>query len=508
MFVPDSCLVDEAARDPVAGAALNRPGGLALITGETVLTWADVDRRVTAAAHRIAALVAPGERVAIVLANSIEFVVTYFGVLRAGRVAVPLNPGYTADELDFAITDSGAALIVAEEAGVERSSGPPRVRPHFDLEVEQADLPVVAARDLAVLLYTSGTSGRPKGAMLTHAALAANHDQLDAIDPPVVGPDDVVLLAMPFFHAYGLNTGLGSVAHHAATGVLIDRFDPAASLAVIAERGVTVAVGVPTMYSAWSRQPDVKIALNGVRTAVCGAAPLAPDEMARFGVATGKNILVGYGLTETAPVLTTTAVSDRGKAGSIGRPLPGVSLRLRSATGQVLWEDGTASPDEDLAELDLSVEDVAGTDPGEIVVRGANLFAGYWPDGHGGPDEQGWWATGDVAYADGDGDLHLVDRVDELILVHGFNVYPAEIERVLGAHPGVAESAVIGVPDHESGQRPHAFVVAAIDPPPTPAELQVYCAAQLARFKLPSVELVRELPHSATGKVRKRELRN
>ncbi|MCM4077185.1 AMP-binding protein [Actinoplanes sp. TRM88002] len=494
--------MDEAARDAVAAAAAHRPTGPALITGETTLTWSDVDRRVTAAAHRIAGLVSPGGRVAIVLGTSIEFVVTYFGVLRSGRVAVPLNPAYSEGELEFAITDSAAELVVAEE------DGPGRVRPQFDLDSAEpaGGLPQVKARDLAVLLYTSGTSGRPKGAMLTHAALDANHDQLDAIDPPVVGADDVVLLAVPLFHAYGLNTGLGSVVHHAATGVLIDHFDPAASLAVIAERGVTVVVGVPGMYSAWSRQPGVEVALRSVRSAVCGAAPLAPDEMARFGVATGKTIVVGYGLTETAPVLTTTAVSDRGKPGSIGRPLPGVSLRLRSPAGQVLWEDGTASPEEDLAELDLSVEDVAGTDPGEIVVRGANLFSGYWPDGRGGPGPDGWWATGDVAYADADGDLHLVDRVDDLILVHGFNVYPAEIERVLASHPGVAESAVLGVPDDESGQRPHAFVVAAIDPPPTQAELQVYCAAQLARFKLPTVELVRELPHSATGKVRKREL--
>jgi long-chain acyl-CoA synthetase len=493
MFVPNSCLVDEAARDPVAEAAARRPGHPALITGESVLTWSEVDRRVTAAARHIAGLVPPGGRVAIVLGTSVDFVVTYFGVLRAGRVAVPLNPAYSAAELDFAVADAEARLVVTEGLDLDRegSGGP---------------LPEVAAHDLAVLLYTSGTSGRPKGAMLTHAALAANHDQLDAIDPAVVGPDDVVLLTVPLFHAYGLNTGLGSVARHAATGVLIDRFDPGASLAVIADRGVSVVVGVPGMYSAWSRQPGVETALRSVRTAVCGAAPLSPDEMARFGAATGKSVLIGYGLTETAPVLTTTAVSDRGKPGSIGRPLPGVSLRLRSAAGQVLWEDGTISPEEDLAELDLSVEDVAGTDPGEIVVRGANLFSGYWPDGRGGPDANGWWATGDVAYADGDGDLHLVDRVDDLILVHGFNVYPAEIERVLAGHPGVAESAVVGVPDDEAGQRPHALVVAAIDPPPTPAELQVYCAAQLARFKLPSVELVRELPHSATGKVRKREL--
>jgi long-chain acyl-CoA synthetase len=174
----------------------------------------------------------------------------------------------------------------------------------------------------------------------------------------------------------------------------------------------------------------------------------------------------------------------------------------------VLWEDGTASPDVDLAELDLSVEDVAGTDPGEIVVRGANLFSGYWPDGHDGPDAEGWWATGDIAYVNGDGDLVLVDRIGELILVHGFNVYPAEIERVLDAHPLVAEAAVIGVPDPVAGQTPHAYVVPAADPPPSPEELREYAATMLARFKLPSViELVDELPHSAIGKVRKGALR-
>jgi long-chain acyl-CoA synthetase len=240
---------------------------------------------------------------------------------------------------------------------------------------------------------------------------------------------------------------------------------------------------------------------------VCGAAPLDPDDAARYTAVTGKTLIIGYGLTECAPVLTTTAVSDVAKAGSIGRPLPGVSLRLRTAAGEVLWQDGSASPAEDLAELDLSVEDSAGTDPGEIVVRGANLFSGYWPDGHGGPDPDGWWPTGDIAYADGDGDLHLVDRIGELILVNGFNVYPAEIERVLDAHPGVAEAAVVGVADPQTGQVPRAYVVPALDPAPTEAELLVYCAAHLARFKLPNgIELVDSLPHSPTGKVRKREL--
>jgi long-chain acyl-CoA synthetase len=508
--VPDSGLVEEPARDPVAEAAARRPDGAALVTTATVLSWADVDARVSAVAGGVAARTAPGDRVAIVLGNTLDFVAAYFGILRSGRVAVPLNPGYTADELDFAVTDSAAALIFADEPGSAalRSWESARV-PDLPKAAVEA-LPQVAAGDLAVLLYTSGTSGRPRGAMLTHAALAANHDQLDAIEPPVVGPDDVVLLAMPFFHAYGLNTGLGTVAHHAATGVLVDRFEAGPSLALIAERGVTVTIGVPQMYSAWSRQDTVGEAVRGLRTAVCGAAPLRPEEAARFSAATGKTILIGYGLTETAPVLTTTAVSDRGKTGSIGRPLPGVSLRLRTAEGDVLWEDGSSSSSSSSSasdDVDLAVQDSAGTDPGEIVVRGLNLFTGYWPDGRDGPDADGWWPTGDVAYADGDGDLHLVDRLGELILVNGFNVYPAEIERVLDAHPAVAEAAVIGVPDPDSGQRPHAFVVPAAGRSPGVAELQVHCAAHLARFKRPTIELVGELPHSVIGKVRKRDLR-
>jgi long-chain acyl-CoA synthetase len=508
--------VKNSARDPVRTSAQRRADAPALIAGDTVITWAELDERVDLAARRLAVGTAPGDRVALVLGNTAEFAVAYFGVLRAGLVAVPLNPGYTADELTFALTDSGAARVVADDAVLGR------LRLSEGVAVQVAGLASpssssspsseVASRepaedDLAVLLYTSGTSGRPKGAMLTHRALAANHDQLERIEPPVVGADDVVLLAIPFFHAYGLNTGLGAIAHHGACGVLVDRFEPAPTLALIAKHQVTAVIGVPSMYAAWSRVPSAGEELATVRTAVCGAAPLDPADAARFTAATGKTIMIGYGLTEAAPVLTTTAVSDREKVGSIGRPLPGVSLLLRTANGAVLWRDGEAAADEP-DDLDLDLEVSAGTDPGEIVVRGANLFSGYWPDGHDGPDAEGWWGTGDIAHADADGDLVLVDRIGELILVNGFNVYPAEIERVLDAHPGVAEAAVIAIPDEATGQAPYAYVVPALDPPPTPAELQVYCAGQLARFKLPAgIELVPELPHSAIGKVRKVALR-
>ncbi|MDI6099885.1 AMP-binding protein [Actinoplanes sp. NEAU-A12] len=491
--------MEEPARDPVAEAARRRPGRPALIAGDASVTWAELDARVSAAARWIASRTAPGDRVALLLGNTADFAAVYFGVLRAGRVAVPLNPGYTADEREFAIADSGAALTVdgplpAEGRPSPEATGAPLADGGHAHGVPKND-------DLAVLLYTSGTSGRPKGAMLTHAALAANHDQLDRIEPAVVGPDDVVLLAVPFFHAYGLNTGLGSVAHHAATGVLVERFDPVESLEIITRHAVTVTVGVPGMYQAWTALPEAGAALAGVRTAVCGAAPLDGGVAARYRALTGRAILIGYGLTETAPVLTTTAVSDRDKSGSIGRPLPGVELLLRTVSGAELWRDGTASVDEG-----LEVAESAGTDPGEIVVRGANVFSGYWPDGRDGPGPDGWWPTGDIAYADGDGDLVLVDRIGELILVNGFNVYPAEIERVLAAHPRVTAAAVVGVPDTETGQRPHAYVVVSGDPPPSATELQVHCAARLARFKLPGVELVAELPRTAIGKVRKRDL--
>jgi len=510
-LVRDSGTVEQAAPDPVRAAARRRPDATALIAGETRITWSELDERVDAAAAELRELCpAALERVALVLGNTIDFAVTHFGVLRAGLIAVPLNPGYTADELGYALTDSGATLVIAESAVHSRLSSVPgiRVRENVGSSPAAAPPPAVSKDQVAVLLYTSGTGGRPKGAMLTHAALAANHAQLDRIEPPVVGTEDVVLLAMPLFHAYGLNTGLGTVAHHAACGVLVERFDAAASLEAIERHRVTAVVGVPSMYAAWSRLESAATALAGLRTAVCGAAPLEETDAARFTAVTGKKIIIGYGLTEAAPVLTTTAVSDRSKARAIGRPLPGVSLMLRSASGDVLWRDGTASIVEDLAPLDIAMPDSPGSEPGEIVVRGPNLFSGYWPDGRDGPSPEGWWGTGDIAYADGDGDLMLVDRIGELILVNGFNVYPAEIERVLDSHPGVAESAVIGVRDPVTGQTPHAFVVPALDPPPTPAELHVYCAGQLARFKLPTeIELVAELPHSAIGKVRKGELR-
>jgi long-chain acyl-CoA synthetase len=487
--------------------------------GGRTVSWQELDAAVDAVAGGLAALDLRGgahpARVAVALPNVPEFATVLFGVLRAGLVAVPINPGYTGREVSHVLSDSGASVLIATGEVVSAADGaapahtfavtapddlaaltgpvpaaPAAAAPAAAAPVEGPDDGSAAER-LAMLLYTSGTSGAPKGAMLPHRALVANHVQLAELR--IAGPADTVLLALPLFHAYGLNTGLGAVAYHGATGVLVDDFSPRATLELIERHRVTVLIGVPDMFAAWAAAgDDVGRTLRSVRVAVSGAAPLPREVAERFAAATGIEVQVGYGLTETAPVLTSTLASPAPKRGSIGRPIPGVELRLV----------GDAVPDE---EDELSVElGTPGTDPGEIEVRGANVFTGYWPDGAGGPDEDGWWATGDVAYADADGDLFLVDRIGELILVSGFNVYPHEVELVLAAHPAVAEAAVVGVPHGLTGQTVRAFVVPAPGAAPTEAELARHCAANLARFKCPSsIVFIAELPHSATGKVRK-----
>jgi long-chain acyl-CoA synthetase len=479
--------------DLVRRAAESAPGKTALVAGDRVLTWSDLDRAVDQlATGLIARGLAAGDRVGLLLPNDVEFVTSYFAILRAGLVAMPLNVSYTAPEIEHQLVDADARLVIATADLADRAAGASVLvvgSPDWDAATSAAAWSGDAGAadcDLAVLLYTSGTTGRPKGAMLTHAAMLANLDQLSGIQPPVVAGDDVVLLVLPLFHVYGLNAGLGMMAHAGATGVLADRFDPVDTLRLIREHDVTNIVGAPPMYVAWSLLPDLRDAFASVRLAVSGAAPLPADVLTRFVDAAGVQVYEGYGLTETAPVLTTTLCSPAPKPDSIGRPIPGVELRLVDETGDEADED----------------------DPGEIVVRGANVFAGYWPDGAGGPDSSGWFHTGDVAYADTEGDLFLVDRVRDLILVSGFNVYPREVEDVIAAHPDVAEVAVIGVPHPYTGEAVRALVV-----PREGAQLDAdsiidFAATRLARFKCPtSVEIVSELPHSTTGKVAKGKLR-
>ena len=488
--------------------AAEHPDKPALLFRDTVVTWAELDGLVDAAAAGLLDLgLEQGDRLGISLANTPDFPVAYFGALRAGLVAVPLNTGYTADELRHALSDSGARGLVTTRAGASTAEGLAR-------EIDSLEHVLVVGstsgqgssweglldrgrsagrvesraggEDLAVLLYTSGTSGRPKGAMLPHRALLANLAQTAQIEPQVVAPDDVVLLVLPLFHVYGLSAGLGAIAAKGATGLLVERFDPVETLAEIRRHAVTNIVGAPPMYVAWSMLSDVEDAFTSVRLALSGAAPLPAAVLQRMLDVTGHHVFEGYGLTETAPVLTSTLMSEAAKPDSIGRPVPGVELRLVDEQGRLV-EEG---------------------DPGEVSVRGANVFLGYWPDASGGPDADGWFATGDVAYVDPDGDLHLVDRRREMVLVSGFNVYPREVEDVLLAHPEVQEVAVIGIPHPYTGESVKALVVLVPGSSLSADEVIAHSARSLARFKCPTaVSFVSELPHGATGKVSKGQLR-
>ncbi len=487
--------------DLVRAAAGQRPDHAAVLDGERALTWAQVDAQVDTVGAGLQGLgLVPGDRVAIALGNCAEFVTTYFGALRVGLVAVPVNTGSTVPEIAHLLADSGARAVVFDRTAATAvraqpaADGPVRVvvgapapgETAFGSFTGQPRPHDTGAEDLAVLLYTSGTSGRSRAAMLTHRALLASVEQVHGLAVQAVVPDDVVLLVLPMFHIYALNGTLAQVTRVAATVVLVDRFDPAETLRVVRERGITNIPGAPPMYVAWSGQPDLREAFRGVRLLVTGAAPVPAAVLDQIATTTGLPVFEGYGLTEAAPGVSSTLVRGQAKPGSVGAPLPGVEVRL-------VDEDG---------------EDAEEGDPGEIWVRGPNLFSGYWPDGSDGPDADGWFATGDVAYLDDDGDLVLVDRRKELVIVSGFNVYPREVEDAIASHPDVAEVAVMGVSHPYSGEAVKAYVVLRPGAELTAEELHEHVATRLARFKWPTiVQFVERLPHSPVGKVSKQRLR-
>jgi len=331
-----------------------------------------------------------------------------------------------------------------------------------------------------MVIYTSGTSGDAKGAMLTHRALIANIEQVAAAPISVVEPDDVVLMLLPLTHVYSLAGTLGALTRAAATGVLVDGVEAADALQLVSQYRVTNVPGAPALWSIWASAPEAAETLGELRIAFSGSAELAPEVQHRIHTLTGWYVHEGYGLTEAAPGVSSTVVSGHAKPGSVGRPFLGVSVRLLDDDGDEI--------------------DPADGDPGEVWIKGDNLFSGYWPDGSGGPDADGWFATGDVAFADEDGDLHIVDRRKDVIIVSGFNVYPHEVEIALLQHPGVRDAAVVGVPDERSGEAVKAFVV--VDSSVTLDALRDHVGERLARFKQPKViEVVDALPHSLSGEV-------
>ena len=482
----------------------------ALLSDEGVVTtYGELRRQVAGMRGGLARLgVHPGDRVAIICANTPAFVVAYLAILGVGAVAVPIDPAYPLAAIERELRVIGPRVAVVGRAGADAVAALDRnavglvsvvaaegsrvegAEEYGELvEGPPADTVARADANLAVLMFTAGTGGDPKPAMLTHGNLVANLEQVQAFAGQVMHAEDVGIAIIPFFHIFGLNVVLGLPLLAGASLVLVERFDADATLSLIAERGVTIVAGTPHMYAAWAAVDGAKgDELRSVRLAVSGASPL-PAEVGqamedRFGVPLWE----GYGLTEAAPIVTSSLMLGRPRPGAIGGPLPGVELRLVDSNGQ---------------------ETLLG-DAGEIWVKGPNVFAGYWNDPASTarvltPD--GWLRTGDVAVADEDGYLHIVDRAKDLILVLGFNVYPAEVEETLMRHPAIAEAAAVGVPHPSSGETVKAIVVLEPGARLDASEVIDYCAERLARYKCPTqVTFATSLPHGRTGKLLRRAL--
>jgi long-chain acyl-CoA synthetase len=451
----------------LADGAAADGGRPALHVDGEIVSYRELERRAAVAAGALrAAGVAPGDRVALKLTNSPAFVAAYFGALRAGAIVVPLNPLLAAPEVAERLAASAPAAVVEEPLPTAGEQGEP---------VERTD------DDPAVILFTSGTSGRPKGAVLTHGGIRAA--ARNAAEAMAFGPDDVVLGAAPFSHVLGQSTGLVSTFLAGAAVAVVPRFDAERTLATMTATRTTILLGVPTMCIALSQAARAESDLPPVRIAHVGGAPV-PVEVAReFERTFGAEVYEGYGLTELSGIATTYTLGQRRKPGSVGMPLGGTELRI-------------AEPD------DHGV--------GEVQFRGPSVIPGYWHDvdaTRAAIDADGWLSTGDVGRIDEDGYLFLVDRKKELIIRGGYNVYPREVEEALYAHPDVLEAAVVGVADETLGEEVAALVVARPGAAPTPDELTAWAKERVAAYKYPRrVILVDELPKGPTGKILKREI--
>jgi long-chain acyl-CoA synthetase len=473
---------------------------IALRLDETQIPYTALD----AASARVAGLlrargVGPGARVGIMLPNVPQFAVIYYGVLRAGGVVVPMNPLLKHREVEFYLADSEASLLFAwhevadpAEAGAKAAgTGAIAVVPgEFERllgSVEALpDVVDVADDDTAVILYTSGTTGKPKGAELTHANLSRNVDV--ALGLFELGPEAVVLGALPLFHAFGQTCAMNAAVAAGATLSLIARFAPDKALGIIERDRVTVFEGVPTMYSAMLHAPEGDLFdTASLRTCASGGAAMPVEVMHSFEQRFGCIVLEGYGLSETSPIASFNHPDRERKAGSIGTPVEGVEMK-------VVDDDGNEVPQ---------------GEPGEIVIRGHNVMKGYWrrPETTEKAIRDGWFYTGDIGRVDEDGYYFIVDRKKELIIRGGYNVYPREIEEVLYEHPAVREAAVIGMPHAELGEEVGAAIAVKPGASATEAEIRDYVKTNVAAYKYPRrVWFVDELPKGATGKILKREI--
>ncbi len=500
-----STLTESAARSPDAPA---------IRLGAVELSYGELDER----SARLAALLRErglerGDRVGVMLPNVPEFPVAYYGVLRAGAIVVPMNVLLKRREIAFYLEDSGAKLLLAwhgfaaeARAGAEDAAANPiEVEPEtFAALLAKHDSAVPFRRiatkrnsrtgvvetedgDTAVILYTSGTTGKPKGAELTHANLLRNAD-VSARTTSEIQPGDVVLGALPLFHSFGQTVAMNASLKVGACLTLVPKFDPGEALATMQRDRVTHFYGVPTMFGALLHHPEREsYDTSALRTCITGGASMPVEVLRGFEDAFGAKVMEGYGLSETSPVACSNHPDRERKAGSIGTPIEGVEMKV---------------VDEDDAEVPQG-------EVGEIVIRGHNIMKGYWrrPDATAEAMRGGWFHSGDMARVDEDGYFHIVDRKKDLIIRGGYNVYPREVEEVLYEHPKIREAAVVGVPHDEWGEEIGAAVVLMEGESLSPEEVSAYVKDRIAAYKYPRlVWFLDELPKGPTGKILKREI--
>jgi long-chain acyl-CoA synthetase len=487
--------------EAVTGSAERHGDQLAVRLDQIQLTYAQLDEMAAKAAAMLRDRgVEPGDRVGLMLPNVPAFVVLYYGILRAGGIVVPMNVMLKRREVGYFLEDSGARLLLttddlreeaeagaaeanAEAMALERGGLPKWLEPH-EAEPGVAD---TAPGDTAVILYTSGTTGKPKGAELTHANLDGNAE-IFCRTMTKIGPGDVVFGALPLFHSFGQTAAMNASLRAGGCLALLPRFEPEAALEMMQTLGATVFLGVPAMYTAILNHPNREgFDLGSLRICISGGQSLPVEVLRGFEEAFGCKILEGYGLSETSPVACQNHPDRERKPGSIGLPIEGTEMKI-------VDESGGEVPDGEV---------------GEILIRGPNVMKGYWrrPEATAEAIRDGWLYTGDLGRRDSDGYFYVVDRKKDLIIRGGYNVFPREVEEVLYEHPDVVEAAVVSVPDERLGEEVGAAVVLRPGSETSPEDLQAHVRSQLAAYKYPRrIWMLDELPKGPTGKILKREI--
>ncbi len=490
----------------LADAVARAPAREALVLGEERLSYAEYARCAAGLAAELMALGLAGRRIAFVLGNSIDICIAYAGIHAAGCQAVPLNPLYTARELEQMLGDAAPDLVmyepgvaaavepVAEKLAIASrwkiGEGGRRLTHWRDRSGMEALLPLPDPDSLATLQYTGGTTGRSKGVNLTHRAYAYNISQREALMPS--RPDiERILCVMPLFHVYASHVCLHTAIHARGTLVILPRYRPEDTVRVLAAEKITIFGGAPTIYTSLLGYPGFADAdLSSLHYSVSGSAALPATVLAQWEARAGTPIIEGYGQSEAGPVLTYNPLHGRRKPGSVGVVLPDTEVQIVDLeTGTIVLPAG---------------------EKGEIRARGPQLMAGYrnLPEETAQTLRGGWLHTGDIGEFDADGYLYIRDRKKEMVIVSGYNVFPREVEIVLYQHPAVREAAVIGLPDSYRGEIVKAVVALKPGATATADDLRSHCAGSLAKYKIPAIiELVGDLPKTTVGKIDKKQLK-